>query len=1319
MAFERFVAAQRASQARAAKGDDAGSGWSQEALLSGAGWEAMGKSTRSFRELYGFPATLAWAVLQLKDFPCSPARRVEVWVIGARSGMEGWLAEEGSWDFLTEVFPTSSWKLCLIGPEMREEDLRLGDRVEVDSARLQGHEWIQKDGLCPDLVVCFNSGIGTLSLSITRPWLPTVAALLKLDVPVLFTCFGLKERKGEEFLLRGLFKARVLVDFVENPFRQRPGDRPGCYRSLEEESLSATPEGEAELCNAQLWWAQGSQLSAEELDQVALKAPKVLEELTQSYALQGAHRSWILALKEGKRRVGEAAVENFQVAFNNADVLRALSKFAKHIADAMVSFIRRHGPHPKARQCVEIILLAKVRRMLPAGHDDQELVEAVTERMREDYADVFGTADGKRLLRGNERSLMEMLESGELDLEDLEEEEAVDDDDMDDEEQAASSSAWANGQGPDGMGCTAVVALVPDGEMAPKKKDAAADVLQDGPAEEEEPGSGKVVFSFSAQGVKDLPGELPVVVYSFPGGKKSRKKLLVRHDTTGGDFVKLVRKQCPWAADGNVWIKKGGGRLEVPEHLLVKDLDSLKYKAADDVLYVEVLEVEKIERNTKAKSEPQEEMDMSKMSKSVQEFKMNAADLGAQVMKATHGSCRVREQAREMCVKHPDRVPVLVNQPESPGLPRIRKNYTVLRTMTVRDLRKRLMKLLQDQNLQGPDIPWNKVKMLMAGNEVQEDQCMGDIYDSMVDPDDGGLQLHLELDESFESFESFAFLSKPLPLETEDLPHQEPKAAFQGPSFEEVKHLQMALAEAAEAEKLREQREQEAEIQIEELRRENQICQEELRQEMDTRLTLESHVQVLQAELQSQVKTLTAAQFALSHSLEETSAAQQKNLLLEERIVALEAQLQEVLEAELLEVTQVTQKAAPEEGDMVMVGWDPETGRPVISEECSQIQALGIPGLQTLVGFSGFCKEFRTNASPEPVGWEFTKDTVIRLQNQDLYNDMVERPLVVSLRDAAADNAPIGTGEISLVPLLHDATEVSLDLELKLAPDYYAKWWKDDEADDPKKKDKSKAPAEPAKEREPLFEGDAPPPTILTVSVKVEELVGPLEDRECWTILTLGMEGVFALPEALTSLGVTSPDDFQAHPISYKAMLLGEPFGEGLLTKAAEAPFQILLSSTSRDPCCVFLRWDAPPDKGSLEAVKSGDVQKGALRSNGSQDFSHQPSERSTKASTRSSGAVLSHVQSYMSSVDEDYALTASNFNQETGAPDMGNGPLRMNLRNEEQWFQNTWSGNPQDFPRLAREFTRRRRRPQASTADDSQLPLWCSESAGGSSPGR
>ena len=229
---------------------------------------------------------------------------------------------------------------------------------------------------------------------------------------------------------------------------------------------------------------------------------------------------------------------------------------------------------------------------------------------------------------------------------------------------------------------------------------------------------------------------------------------------------------------------------------------------------------------------------------------------------------------------------------------------------------------------------------------------------------------------------------------------------------------------------------------------------------------------------------------------------------------------------------------------------EPGDGKVVLNFSAQGVKDL--PGeVQTLVSFTGFCKEFRSNPSTE-TGWEFTKDTVIRLQNQDLYNDLVSRPLVVSLRDVSAENAVVGSAEMSLVPLLHAHNEISVDLELKLTPDYYAKWWKDDEAEDPKKKDKNKAPADPTKEREPLFEGDAPPPTILTVSVKVEDLIGPSEDRECWTILTLGMEGIFALPESLTSLGVTSPDDLQAHPITYKAMLLGESFGEGLLTKAPE-----------------------------------------------------------------------------------------------------------------------------------------------------------------------
>jgi len=83
------------------------------------------------------------------------------------------------------------------------------------------------------------------------------------------------------------------------------------------------------------------------------------------------------------------------------------------------------------------------------------------------------------------------------------------------------------------------------------------------------------------------------------------------------------------------------------------------------------------------------------------------------------------------------------------------------------------------------------------------------------------------------------------------------------------------------------------------------------------------------------------------------------------------------------------------------------------------------------------------------------------------------------------------------------------------------------------------------------FTGETPPPTMVTVSVTVEELIGPVEDRECWTTMTLEVPGVFSLPDSLATLGVASPDDFSAHPINYTASLMGESLA-GSLTKAAE-----------------------------------------------------------------------------------------------------------------------------------------------------------------------
>ncbi|CAJ1450301.1 unnamed protein product, partial [Effrenium voratum] len=255
MAFAAYVAREKEKR----KSGQGAKGWAELLAIELTGW---GAESRTQREHRGFPATLAWALAQLPSPPAS-FPRVEVWILGARTGMEGWLAEEGAWDWLLEAFPSLRWKLRLIGPEMREGDLTRSPEVEVQGLRLQGHEFTQQSPDRPDLAVCFNSGVGTLALTIASPWLPTLAALLKLDVPLLFTSFGPQERKGEDFILKQLFQAQVLVDVLENPFRQMPEDRPGCYSTLEED-LSGDGE---HLCNAQIWWARGSQLPAKELDQ--------------------------------------------------------------------------------------------------------------------------------------------------------------------------------------------------------------------------------------------------------------------------------------------------------------------------------------------------------------------------------------------------------------------------------------------------------------------------------------------------------------------------------------------------------------------------------------------------------------------------------------------------------------------------------------------------------------------------------------------------------------------------------------------------------------------------------------------------------------------------------------------------------------------------------------------------------------------------------------------------------------------------------------------------------------------------------------------
>ncbi len=108
-----------------------------------------------------------------------------MWLVGARDECEGELARRG-WlaEVLAALCPAAPcFEFVLIGPEMKG-DWELG---AVRSIRGTLHE--RDVAGRPDVAVLINSGIGTLLEPLVTCWLPTLAQLLALDVPLCFTCY--------------------------------------------------------------------------------------------------------------------------------------------------------------------------------------------------------------------------------------------------------------------------------------------------------------------------------------------------------------------------------------------------------------------------------------------------------------------------------------------------------------------------------------------------------------------------------------------------------------------------------------------------------------------------------------------------------------------------------------------------------------------------------------------------------------------------------------------------------------------------------------------------------------------------------------------------------------------------------------------------------------------------------------------------------------------------------------------------------------------------------------------------------------------------
>ena len=214
------------------------------------------------RETDCWALAVAYALQQapaaLPDIPALQ-RPCTLWLIGARMSAEGQAALAGGFDLLPELF-SGQWTVVLIGPEMEAgPPVARPGGLTIERVQSTLHEYMCFDPTPPHLLVCFNSGIGTLTPPVMTTWLPTVAEMLAMNVPLLLTCYSKLEVQGENGLLRGHFKAHNLSD---------PGESNPFAHTLDAYKASAYSEmmpGEVCSINSFFWWLRGSQYAAEQL----------------------------------------------------------------------------------------------------------------------------------------------------------------------------------------------------------------------------------------------------------------------------------------------------------------------------------------------------------------------------------------------------------------------------------------------------------------------------------------------------------------------------------------------------------------------------------------------------------------------------------------------------------------------------------------------------------------------------------------------------------------------------------------------------------------------------------------------------------------------------------------------------------------------------------------------------------------------------------------------------------------------------------------------------------------------------------------------
>lgn len=251
------------------------------------------------------------------------------------------------------------------------------------------------------------------------------------------------------------------------------------------------------------------------------------------------------------------------------------------------------------------------------------------------------------------------------------------------------------------------------------------------------------------------PGHFPVICNSSDGTTK--RKLLVPASMTSKEFESVARERCVWAgAESSVQIDG-----ETISHTCsVRDLYA-NYKAADDFLYVTVTsgrsaaKMDSIDAGIEAMETA---LEPERAAATAAAEKVPAAPESPSAPCVFHmpdhdqesqSASGEAQRVRKVIKKYPDRVPVLVRQAASAGLPHIDRKLLVPKLMTASGLQGILPKHLAIP--EDASVKWNMLRLFMGEEPIPDDAVMKDVYSQYVDEDDGGLHITLKIDGAEES----------------------------------------------------------------------------------------------------------------------------------------------------------------------------------------------------------------------------------------------------------------------------------------------------------------------------------------------------------------------------------------------------------------------------------------------------------------------------------------------------------------------------------------------------------------------------------------